>query len=115
MKLLMNMNIITIGFCLLCNNIYITIIFTRIQVIPTFRTTWFVDHQQLKYNASEQVNKDCESTYWYLNKHKINEDDFFYEYLLMNQIPFPYENCHYSNKTTCSSFKKPKVSINKRL
>ncbi|VVC40527.1 Hypothetical protein CINCED_3A000546 [Cinara cedri] len=84
--------------------------FVLIKVIPEFRLTLFVDHRQLMYNANESVNENCESTYWFMNKREVNKKDFFYEYLLMNQIPCPYKHCHYSNTTPCSIFKKPKIN-----
>lgn len=56
------------------------------------------------------MDENCESSYWFLAKHSTYEGNFFYEYLLMNQIPCPYVYCHYSNSTTCPINKKIKVS-----
>lgn len=82
-----------------------------VQVIPEFQRTLFVDYQQLKYNETEPVNEDCDSMYWSLFKHDMGVENFFYEYLLMNQIPCPYGPCHYLNTTECPAFKMFKVSF----
>eukprot|EP00102_Acyrthosiphon_pisum_P015531 XP_008186150.2 PREDICTED: uncharacterized protein LOC100571714 [Acyrthosiphon pisum] len=70
-------------------------------VIPGFQHSSYINYQQLKYNAVEPVDENCDSSYWFLAKHSTYKGNFFYEYLLMNQIPCPYVYCHYSNSTTC--------------
>ncbi|XP_025197493.1 uncharacterized protein LOC112596210 [Melanaphis sacchari] len=77
------------------------VVFVLIKVIPEFRNTLFIDYRRLKYNAIEPVDENCEASYWFLTKHSTYEGNFFYEYLLMNQIPCPYVYCHYSNSSTC--------------
>ncbi|XP_050060361.1 uncharacterized protein LOC114132846 isoform X1 [Aphis gossypii] len=78
------------------------VLFVLIKVIPEFRNSIFIDYKRLKFNATEPMNENCESSYWLQTKHSTYKDNFFYEYLLMNQIPCPYVLCHYSNSTACT-------------
>ncbi|KAE9530835.1 hypothetical protein AGLY_011297 [Aphis glycines] len=79
-------------------------------VIPEFRNSIFIDYKRLKFNATEPMNENCESSYWLQTKHSTYKDNFFYEYLLMNEIPCPYVLCHYSNSTACTINKVIKVN-----
>ncbi|XP_022179538.1 uncharacterized protein LOC111040096 [Myzus persicae] len=82
------------------------VVFVLIKVIPEFRLTSFIDYQQLKYKAVEPVDENCDSSYWFLGRHPTYGSNYFYEYLLMNQIPCPYVHCHHHNSTTCPINKK---------
>ncbi|XP_050532451.1 uncharacterized protein LOC126900638 isoform X2 [Daktulosphaira vitifoliae] len=72
--------------------------FVLIMVLPAFEYTLFVDFRGLRFNTEETVNENCETIYWTKVKHLgSTENIYYYDYVLVNQIPCVYHICHTHN------------------